>query len=210
MQEVTQLIAGPVGQLEVRLTIPANWQATQPFVVCAHPHPLHGGSLTNKVVHTLAKTAAESGLLAVRFNFRGVGQSDGTFDHGNGEQQDLLSVVQWLRQQYPSAPCWLAGFSFGAYIAIASQIMTSAQALMLVAPAVHLYDVSRLRLSAIPTLILMGKQDEIVPSDQVQDWLQQQDYAPQVSWFDDTGHFFHGKLGYIQDACQQFIAEQLT
>lgn len=210
MQEFTQLIQGPVGQLEVRLSKPTHWQTNRPFLVCAHPHPLHGGTLTNKVVHTLAKTAAESGLFAVRFNFRGVGQSEGSFDHGKGEQQDLLSVVHWMRQQYPQAPCWLSGFSFGAYIATACHLTAAAQALLLVAPALHLYDVSQLQLSHVPTLILMGKQDEIVPPQHVQQWFDQQDTVAKLKWFEDTGHFFHGKLGFIQDACKQFIQEQLA
>lgn len=210
MQEQIHLIQGPGGVLEVRLAIPPTWQPTQPFVVIAHPHPLHGGSLNNKVVHTLAKTAYMSGLVAVRFNFRGVGQSTGAFAHGIGEQQDLLSVADWMQRQYPQAPCWLAGFSFGGYVAAAAHAQAQARYLLLVAPAMSLFDVSQLLINSIPWLIIMDRQDEVVCAESVQAWIERQTTPPQIEWLDGVGHFFHGKLNVLTNLCQQAILEQFT
>jgi len=203
VQEQTHLIQGPGGVLEVRLATPPNWQAAHPFVVIAHPHPLHGGSLNNKVVHTLAKTAYATGLASLRFNFRGVGQSTGEFAQGVGEQQDLLSVVHWMQHQYPQAPCWLAGFSFGGYVAAAAHAQAQARHLLLVAPAMNLFDVSQLQINSIPWLVIMDQQDEVVSSNLVQAWIDQQTTPPTVEWLDGVGHFFHGKLAILSDICQQ-------
>lgn len=209
MQEELHLIDGPTGMLEVKIAAPLQWRAGLPFIVCAHPHPLHGGTLNNKVVHTLAKAFYEAGLLSVRFNFRGVGQSQGQYDQGVGEQQDLVAVVDWLRQQYPASPCWLAGFSFGGYIAAAVSARVAAQFLALVAPAVHMFDVTQLRIAKIPWLVLMGRQDEVVPPALVQSWLAHQHNPAAEIWFDDVGHFFHGKLHLLREACLAAVEKLL-
>ena len=130
----TQLIPGPAGNLELVLETPDGWDASQPVTICCHPHPLHGGSLQNKVVHILAKSFLHLGAQVVRFNFRGVGQSEGEFADGLGEQDDLLAVVQWCRQNWPDATLWLAGFSFGAFVAIMAHEKIAPQRLVLVAP----------------------------------------------------------------------------
>jgi hypothetical protein len=208
MRETTHIINGPTGNLELRVAIPDHWQAALPFVVCCHPHPLHGGSLTNKVVHTLAASLYKSGLAVVRFNFRGVGQSQGEFANAIGEQADVLAVVQWFRAQHPAAVCWLAGFSFGAYVAYAAHCAAQARVLLLVAPAVNLYDFSDSTCHTIPTLIIQGGQDEVVPPAQVQAWVSKQHKPPQLIWLDDAGHFFHGKLPLLHDAVTHF-AQQL-
>ncbi|MBI3561540.1 MAG: alpha/beta hydrolase [Gammaproteobacteria bacterium] len=208
MQQQDFLIAGPAGQLEVKLARPSSWHDTQPFVVCCHPHPQHGGSLNNKVVHTLAKTYFDSGLAVLRFNFRGVGQSLGQFDDGRGEQEDLLSVVQWMRAQHPAAICWLAGFSFGGYIAAAAHEPAQAQYLTLVAPAVPLYDVNQLRINRIPWLLVMDSHDEVVSALQVKHWLALQSNPPVQVWLDEVGHFFHGKLTLLRNACLQHLPLQ--
>ncbi len=91
-----------------------------PIAVVCHPHPLHGGTLTNKVVHMVAKAFIELGVETLRFNFRGVGKSSGVFDHGAGEVDDLQAAVDWLRVRHPVAPLWLAGFSFGAFVALSA------------------------------------------------------------------------------------------
>lgn len=210
MQEQSHLIQGPGGVLEVRLAIPPAWQPTQPFVVIAHPHPLHGGSLTNKVVHTMAKSAYTTGVATLRFNFRGVGQSTGEFADGIGELQDLLSVVQWMQQQYPQAPCWLAGFSFGGYITAAAHALAQAQYLLLVAPAMNLFDVTQVRINTIPWLVIMDKQDEVVSATTVQAWIEQQSTPPEIEWLEGVGHYFHGKLKLLSDLCQQALHAQLN
>ncbi len=210
MHETTHIIPGPAGNLELHVAIPDHWHVGLPFVVCCHPHPLHGGSLTNKVVHTLATSLNKLGLAVVRFNFRGVGQSQGQFANGMGEQADLLAVVQWFRTQHPSTACWLAGFSFGAYVAYTAQCAAKARVLILVAPAVNLYDFAEIACDNIPTLIIQGDHDEVVPPAQVKTWVSAQNVAPTLIWLDEAGHFFHGKLSLLHDAVTQFAQRQLT
>ncbi len=210
MREITHIISGPAGNLELRVAMPDHWHVGLPFVVCCHPHPLHGGSLTNKVVHTLATALNKLGLAVVRFNFRGVGQSQGQFANGVGEQADLLAVIQWFRTQHPSAACWLAGFSFGAYVAYAAQCAAKARVLILVAPAVNLYDFAEIACDNIATLIIQGDQDEVVPPEQVKTWVSAQNVAPTLVWLDEAGHFFHGKLSLVHDAVTNFTQQQLT
>src|SRR5690349_8200181 len=104
-------IAGPVGDLEALLDEPANSDSPRAVAVICHPHPLHGGAMTNKVAHVLGKAFVDVGAPAVRFNFRGVGASAGKFDEGNGETQDVLAVLDWAQQRWPTAQLWLGGFS---------------------------------------------------------------------------------------------------
>ena len=210
MDEITHLIPGPAGDLELRVAIPAHWHAGLPLVVCCHPHPLHGGSLTNKVVHTIATSLYKLGLAVVRFKFRGVGQSQGQFANGVGEQADLLSVLQWCHTHHPADACWLAGFSFGAYVAHAAHCTAKAQALILVAPAVNLYDFAQPTCHAIPTVVVQGGQDEIVPPTAVKTWVAAQHCIPGLVWCDEAGHFFHGKLALVQNAVTQFAQQQLS
>ena len=209
MREITHLIPGPVGNLELRVVLPEHWHVGLPFVVCCPPHPLHGGSLTNKVVHTLATSLFKLGLAVVRFNFRGVGQSQGQFADAVGEQADLLAVVAWFARQHPAAVCWLAGFSFGAYVAYSAQCTAKAQVLMLVAPAVNFYDFAQVPCTPIPTLIIQGGQDEVVPSAQVKNWVNAQSNTISLIWLAEAGHFFHGKLPLLHDAITNFAQEQL-
>jgi alpha/beta superfamily hydrolase len=210
VNEQLHLISGAAGALEARLAVPPARQPQTPFIVCAHPHPQHGGSLQNKVVHTLAKSAYASGLAACRFNFRGVGQSQGEYGHGAGEQEDLLSVVHWMRLQFPQAPCWLAGFSFGGYVTAAAHARAEARLLLLVAPAVNLFDVDQLQINAIPWHVLMDPNDEVVPVKPVRVWIEQQAVAPKLEWLEGVGHFFHGKLAILAEHSQRVFEQHLT
>ena len=121
------MLQGPAGELEARLDLPRAQSGADPAaptacaVVC-HPHPLFGGTLTNKVVHTLARTFNDAGMPSLRFNFRGVGASAGTHDGGEGEVQDALAAVRYCRTQWPQAAVWLAGFSFGAAVAVKASL----------------------------------------------------------------------------------------
>src|SRR3990167_626391 len=108
-------IRGPAGKLEVAIDEPIGEERHAWGIVC-HPHPLHGGNMQNKVVTTLVKTFQYMGLTTIRFNFRGVGKSEGVFGHGKGELEDLLAVIEWVQQSNQGKKIWLAGFSFGAYV----------------------------------------------------------------------------------------------
>ncbi|MDH5408487.1 MAG: alpha/beta hydrolase [Gammaproteobacteria bacterium] len=193
------LITGPAGQLELLCTMPATIASHQAVVIICHPHPLYGGSMTNKVVHMLAKGANELGLVNVRFNFRGVAGSEGQFDDARGESEDLLAVVDWVRNQFPDSPIWLAGFSFGAYIAIKNYSLAGAERLLMVAPPATLYDLSEIRSIDVPCWILQGGQDEVIDPDVVRDWITGLSPAPNLQWIESAGHFFHGQLSVVRD-----------
>jgi len=192
------LIPGPGTGLEALLdAAKAEARAplsSPPIAVVCHPHPLHGGTLTNKVAHTVAKAFAELGAQTLRFNFRGVGASPGKFDQGIGEVDDLQAAVDWLRVRYPTAPLWLAGFSFGAYVALRGQAQVQAERLLLVAPPVAMFDFPDEAGVAIPWVVIQGNEDEIVDPTQVLAWVQQQGNAPHYCRMDGSGHFFHGRL----------------
>jgi len=191
------LIPGSVPDqvLEARLDIAKTPRsADTPVAVVCHPHPLHGGTLTNKVTHMVARAFVELGVETLRFNFRGVGKSSGVFDHGVGEVRDLQVAVDWLRARYPVAPLWLAGFSFGAFVALSGQAQVKAARLLLVAPPVAMFDFPVESGVTIPWLIIQGSADEIVDPAQVSAWAQWQANTPKYRCLEGAGHFFHGRL----------------
>lgn len=193
------MIAGPAGQLELLVSYPNGCPAHRPVAVICHPHPLHGGSLTNKVVHMVGRAVNDLGLATVRFNFRGVGKSSGRFDDGEGETEDLAAVAAWVREQHPDSPIWLAGFSFGAYIALKAQQRVGAERLLLVAPPVTLYDFSPFSSVDIPWWVIQGGRDEVIDPQAVDKWVKQLPHPPEYEWFEPGSHFFHGQLNYLRD-----------
>lgn len=188
---------GPAGQIEVAIDRPEG--APLGVAVIAHPHPLHGGTLTNKVVQTLARAFVLAGWTAVRFNFRGVGRSEGVYDEGRGELDDLLSVV---RAQAPDGPLCLSGFSFGAFVTshAAAQLQSQrvVQRLVLVGTAA-----SRFSVAAVPpelhlrSLVIHGELDDTVPLASVMDWARPQNLPVLV--VPGGGHFFHGQLPLLRE-----------
>lgn len=185
-------IQGPAGKLEV---LSENFtDAPKGVLVVCHPHPLHGGTMHNKVVHTLARAGHELGLATLRFNYRGVGKSEGNYDEGKGETDDLLALIDWLDDHLTATPLWLAGFSFGAYVAMRAGTLRPVQQLITVAPAVNLVRFEGLETPACPWLLLQGTEDEIVPFNEVVDWVGKLNVAPETIYFDGVGHFFHGQL----------------
>ncbi len=188
-EEMPFTLPGPAGPLNGRLAWPQDRTPVGIALVC-HPHPLHGGSLQNKVVYILARALVELGLATARFDFRGVGASTGQFDNGEGEQHDALAVASWLQAQHPG-PLWLAGFSFGA--AMAWRISQPAQAarLILVAPALRY--LGNEPAPGIPTLVVQGGQDTIIAPAAVEAWALAQ---PTMAYhaLAQADHFFHGCL----------------
>ena len=197
-------IDGPSGNLEAILENLSA--ASKGIMIVCHPHPLHGGTMQNKVVHTLARSAQALGLASLRFNYRGVGQSGGEYDEGKGETEDLLAVIDWLDGQFPAIPIWLAGFSFGAYVAMSASTRRHTTQLITVAPAVNLLRFEGIRLPECPWLLIMGDQDEIVPFGTVTDWVAGLAHGPETVYFQDTGHFFHGQLVNLKNS----VIERLT
>ena len=189
-------IAGPAGPLQLSLDLPTG-QPEALAVVC-HPHPLHGGSLNNKIVHQLARTFNQLGAVSVRFNFRGVGGSAGEYDEGRGECQDLLTVAAWAGDRWPDLPLWLAGFSFGGFIAIQAAASLQPQRLVTVAPAVNYFAAAEVDVAAADWLLIQGSADEIVPLDAVRSLAARASPPPALVVLDGAGHFFHGRLNDLK------------
>lgn len=189
-------IQGPVGQIEMALDLPA--EASKGVVVIAHPHPLFGGTMDNKVVQTLARAFTHCGWTTVRFNFRGVGASAGTHDDGLGELDDLLAVV---RHAAPGGRLALAGFSFGAFVTsnAFARLHTEREvdALVLVGVAASRFSVAPIPAEAhAKTLVIHGEQDDTVPLAAALDWARPQ-ILP-VTVVPGVGHFFHGQLPLLK------------
>jgi len=199
----TLIINGPAGNLEVLAEEPEDITVNSPIAIICHPHPLYGGTLQNKVVHTLAKACLELGMPAIRFNFRGVGKSEGHFEHGLGEQQDCIAVATWARQQYPERPIWLAGFSFGSFVVYQAFTEIKAQRILLVAPPVGLFQFQSMDNISIPWCVIQGKDDEITPPDSVEAWVKGQRSPPKFFYLDDVSHFFHGKLTVLREIVRE-------
>lgn len=157
------LVPGPAGALESLLLEHAEDSPSRIAVVC-HPHPLYGGTLNNKVVHRVASTLHALGAAVLRFNFRGVGNSEGRFDQGEGELEDARAAFAWLRERHPRARRWMAGFSFGSWIAarLAAEDR-SIERLILVAPPVRSSSFAVLRTLDTPKLVVQGAADDMCP-----------------------------------------------
>ncbi len=197
-------LKGPAGILEAMLETPQHADDTRVAVVC-HPHPVYGGTMTNKVVHILAKAFTELGAPTVRFNFRGVGRSDGAFDDGRGETFDALAAIEWARSRWPQAGLWLAGFSFGGAIALRAAAQVRPDRLVTVAPAIQRVDVSRVALPDCPWLIVQGDKDELVSAQSVEAWARTLNPRPQLAILPGVDHFFHGRLNDLRDTVLQWV-----
>lgn len=197
-------LQGPSGLLEGMCDLPAGG-VFQGTVVVAHPHPLFGGTMQNKVVQTLARAFVQCGWQAVRFNFRGVGASAGTYDEGLGEAADMLSVIE---QVAPAGPLALAGFSFGAFVTshVAQTVapVRSLDKLVLVGTAASRFAVAPVAPDLHEqTLVLHGEQDDTVPLTSVLDWARPQ-YLP-VTVIPGVEHFFHGQLPLLRSLVARHI-----
>ncbi len=189
-------IAGEAGLIEIAIDTPAG--PNRGVAVIAHPHPLFGGTMDNKVVQTLARAFTQCGWTAVRFNFRGVGASTGSHDEGRGELQDLLAVV---RHAAPAGPLALAGFSFGAFVTThafaALQAEREIASLVLVGTAASRFEVAPVPATFhMQTLVIHGETDDTVPLAAVLDWARPQ--ALPVTVVPGVGHFFHGQLPLLK------------
>ena len=194
---------GPVGQLEMAIDRPAG--PARGVAVIAHPHPLHGGTMTNKVVQTLARACVLTGWVSVRFNFRGVGRSEGIYDEVRGELDDLLSIVKAMA---PSGPLCLAGFSFGAFVTSQAVARLSAQReisrVVLVGTAASRFDVAEIPEELrVETLVIHGELDDTVPLASVLDWARPQSLPLTV--VPGGGHFFHGQLPLLRDLVHRHL-----
>lgn len=206
VQEQTLFISGPTGKLEA-LWQSLNIPSPEVIAVICHPHPLYGGTMQNKVVTTVARACREVGIASVRFNFRGVGQSEGAHDNGVGETTDALAIIAWAQSQYPDAKIILVGFSFGAYVAQRTAQTFNPALLISIAPPVHHFEVAQLAIPSCPWVVMQGDADEIVPPQEVYDWIGRMPRQPKLIRFDHTSHFFHGKLLELQAALVEELVQ---
>lgn len=199
-------LAGPAGVIEALLEVPDRERFGQVAVVC-HPHPLHQGSMLNKVVHTVARAMLDLGFPTLRFNFRGVGASDGRYAEGIGEAEDVLAVSHWLRERYADAGLILAGFSFGAMVACrAALTLRPAQLITIAPPVARTRRLLEGRRPDVPWLIIQGDADGVVPSHEVTEWAQSLQPPPALALLPGVDHFFHGRLTELR----QLIVARLS
>jgi alpha/beta superfamily hydrolase len=202
-------LPGPVGPLEAATALPEPGTARDGVAVICHPHPLHGGSMRNKVVTMIARSLRELGLATVVFNFRGVGASAGEYDDGVGETEDLISAATWAQQARPESALWLAGFSFGSYVAARAAARLPVRQMISVAPPVSRWDFSGLASPLCPWLVIQGETDEIVDPQAVYTWVAAQPEPPTLTRMPDTGHFFHRRLMDLRGAIKNGVRTNL-
>jgi uncharacterized protein len=199
-------IPGAAGAIELATHI-ASQSEPRAIAVIAHPHPLFGGTMDNKVVTTLARAMFDCGAATYRFNFRGIGKSEGVHDDGRGETDDLLSVIAHTRLAYPQLPLWLAGFSFGGAVTLAASERIETNEMILVAPAFtrmsHWQNVVNGGRPPANTLLIHGEKDETVPLIDSFNWARTRDIA--VTVVPEAAHFFHLRLHIIKRLVLQHL-----
>jgi uncharacterized protein len=206
------VVAGEVGDIEIATQTPVD-VAPRAIAVVAHPHPLFGGTMDNKVVTTLARAMLDAGAITTRFNFRGIGKTAGTHDHGRGETADMLAVIAALRAANPGLPLWLAGFSFGGAVTLAAsealdELGVEINEMILVAPGFarmeHWANVASGGKPPAQTLLIHGELDDTVPLASSLDWARGRDIA--VTVIPDAEHFFHQRLHILKRLVQRHLS----
>jgi uncharacterized protein len=197
-------LSGPAGDIEARIETPSGLERVTAFGVICHPHPLYGGTLDNKVVYTLARAFHDVGVPTIRFNFRGVGRSGGSFADGVGETDDALAVVAAGREKWPDAALWLGGFSFGGAVAVRAAAQANAVRLVTAAPAIRRVPLDGITMPECPWLIVQGDRDELVNHTDVIEWASKLPHPPEIVVLPGVEHFFHGKLNELRDAVTAF------
>lgn len=220
MKTVSYSVQGPAGIIETLVELPKD--LPKGIGIICHPHPQHEGTMNNKVVTTVFRAFLRCGLAAVRFNYRGVGQSEGEYDEGRGETDDAVAIYDWAQSLsfLPSghgeaaesikSHCVIAGFSFGAFIAANLCQQRPADCLISLAPAVHHGNFADKTDIDIPWHVLMGDQDEIVPPQSVYDWVDSMPQPISLHHFNESSHFFHGQLVAVREKCEQIIQNTLA
>lgn len=206
MSETVREIPGAVGQLEALLDLPNG--TPRIAVVFAHPLPIKGGTMHTKVVFQAAKALTRIGCAVLRFNFRGVGRSGGTWDNGRGEMDDYRAAVDFLSARYPDLEMWAAGFSFGSYIAMTSGADDERIcALIGIAPPVNRYEFASVKLSTKPKFIVHGESDELIPLKLVREFYARLQDPKEFVEIDRANHLFDGQASEVGDALEELLAD---
>ena len=199
-------IAGPAGPLEALLDLPAG--EPRAVAVFGHPHPLHGGTMHTKALYQAAKATARIGLAALRFNFRGVGRSAGTFDAGPGEMDDFKAAISFMNGRYPDLPIWAGGMSFGSWVAMTAGAEDARVSLLLgIAPPVDRYDFEALKTCTLPKFIIHGEADELISIKDVRKFYSQIPEPKELVTIEDANHLFEGKTSLVGDAVEDLLAD---
>jgi alpha/beta superfamily hydrolase len=206
LSEPVREIPGPVGPLEVLIDRPAG--PPRAAVVFAHPLPIEGGTMHTKVVFQGAKALSRIGCLVLRFNFRGVGRSAGSWDKGRGELDDFRAAVDFLSSEYPDLEMWAAGFSFGSYIAMTGGADDDRIcALVGIAPPVDRYEYASVKLSTKPKFIIHGERDELIPLRAVREFYARLQEPKELVEIDRANHLFDGQASEVGDALEDLLAD---
>jgi alpha/beta superfamily hydrolase len=207
--ESTFLLPGIVGNMEILTTpLKEDVPSRHATAIICHPHPLHGGTMTNKVVSTLARVFRDLGLRTIRFNFRGVGKSAGVHDEGRGEVDDVITIANWIKTQFPEDNIWLAGFSFGAYVATKAATKIFTEQLVTIAPQVSRFKQDDLSLVTCPWVLVQGEEDEIISAEEVFAWIETLPHKPELIRLPGAGHFFHGQLMELRMKLEKMLEEK--
>ncbi|NQY43744.1 MAG: dienelactone hydrolase family protein [Legionellales bacterium] len=196
------MIAGSDSELEASLLVPAD-KINYCMIIC-HPNSSDGGSMDNKVVTTIMRACNKLNIISLRFNFRSVGKSKGEYDFGEGEQRDLQAIINWVKNMFPNCKILLSGFSFGSFVAHRISENYNLHSLILIAPAVTIWDYSRNKEPSCPLLIVHGTDDEIISLNDVEKWAEDLNDAMFMKVYNSC-HFFHGKLIELQSIVMKFL-----
>lgn len=203
------LLRGPAGLVECAVDVPEMDDERPATIIICHPHPEHGGTMHNKVVTILERSMRELGLRTVRFNFRGVGESEGLFDDGYGETDDLFAVAEWVRRTRPDDSLWLGGFSFGSYITTRAALNLDVGQLISIAPPVDRYAFDALHHPECPWLVIQGDEDEVVNVDIVNNWASQLKPQPELVIMQEADHFFHRRIMDLRGLLKNGVRDNL-
>jgi alpha/beta superfamily hydrolase len=184
-------------------------EAPRGAALLCHPHPLYGGTMNNRVIYRAAKGAVDAGFAALRFNFRGVGASSGSYDRGNGEKNDVAALMDWLERQYQGLPQVLVGFSFGAWVGLQVGCHDPRMmALVGLGPPLNSYDFDFLLETEKPLLLVAGTSDEHCPHDTLSAFSKRLPPAAGVRWVEGADHFFKDQLDQVRQLVRDFFLGQ--
>jgi hypothetical protein len=199
-------IPGPAGPLEALLDLPDG--EPRAVAVFGHPHPLHGGTMHTKALYQAAKATARIGVAALRFNFRGVGRSAGTFDSGPGEKEDFSAAIAFVQDRFSDLPIWAAGMSFGSWVAMTVGAEDPRVSLLFgIAPPVDRYDFEVLRTCTLPKFIVHGEADELISIKEIRKFYAQLPEPKELATIEDADHLFEGKTSLVGEAVEDLLAD---
>jgi len=202
-------IAGPAGPLEALLDLPEG--EPRAIAVFGHPHPLHGGTMHTKALYQAAKAMPRIGVAALRFNFRGVGRSAGTFDAGPGENADFRAAIAFAVERFPDVPVWAAGMSFGSWVAMTVGAEDARVSLLLgIAPPVDRYDFDVLKTCTLPKFVIHGESDELISIKEIRKFYSQLPEPKELVTIEDANHLFEGKTSMVGEAVEDLLADFST